>query len=67
MAWKWRYEKSSGEQVERADSPNFDSQSDAESWIGEIWPELLEEGIDSVTLLEDERVEYAGMSLHPPD
>lgn len=67
MTWTWRYETNAGESIDRDESPNFDNQSDAESWIGEIWQELLAQGIDSVTLLEDDRVEYARMSLHPAD
>ncbi|MSV72175.1 MAG: hypothetical protein F2842_08140 [Actinobacteria bacterium] len=48
-------------------SPSFPSQADAESWIGESWRELLDAGVDSVALLENERVVYTGMSLHPAD
>ena len=29
----------------------FPSQSDAESWIGEVWRDLLEDGVDQVTPL----------------
>ena len=43
----------------------FPSQSDAESWLGETWRELLAAGVDSVTLLEDVREVYGPMSLHP--
>ena len=43
----------------------FPSQSDAESWLGEMWRELLAEGVDAVTLMEDGRVVYGPMSLHP--
>ncbi len=45
----------------------FPSQSDAESWLGERWRALLESGVDQVTLLEDTRVTYGPMSLHPAD
>ena len=43
----------------------FSSQGDAESWLGENWRELLAGGVDQVTLLEEGRVEYGPMSLHP--
>jgi hypothetical protein len=43
----------------------FPSQSDAESWIGEIWPELLHAGVEQVTLMEDARKVYGPMSLRP--
>jgi hypothetical protein len=39
------------------------TQSDAESWLGEYWTELAEQGVAQVTLIEDDRVEYGPMSL----
>jgi hypothetical protein len=69
MAWTWRYETSDGTAVaslpDVAQTSGFPSQSDAESWIGETWPALLEGGVDQVTLFEDEREVYGPMSLHP--
>ena len=44
---------------------SFGSQGDAESWIGENWRALLEAGVDQVSLLDEGRVEYGPMSLHP--
>ena len=66
MSWTWRYEDAQGAEVTSADLPTegFPSQGDAESWIGETWRELLERGVDAVTLLEDGRVVYGPMSLH---
>ncbi|MFG1925668.1 hypothetical protein [Cryptosporangium sp. NPDC048952] len=55
MTWQWRYQGSSEPSV----SEEFPSQSDAESWLGEQWRELLASGIDEVTLEENGRVEYA--------
>jgi hypothetical protein len=69
MSWTWRYETSDGAPVagpDGAEPPSFSSQSDAESWIGEEWQSLLDAGVDTVTLLEDEREVYGPMSLHPP-
>ena len=43
----------------------FPAQADAESWIGEVWRDLLDHGVDAVTLLEGDRVVYGPMSLHP--
>lgn len=65
-SWRWRLEDSSGTEVAGtgASSPEFPSQSDAESWVGEAWQELLESGVDAVTLLEGEREVYGPMSLH---
>jgi hypothetical protein len=45
----------------------FPSQSEAETWLGEVWRDLLERGLDSVTLLEDGRVVYGPMSLRPTE
>jgi hypothetical protein len=44
-------------------SGGFPSQSEAESWIGESWRDLLDAGIDQVTLLEGDRVVYGPMGL----
>jgi hypothetical protein len=68
-AWTWRYERTDGTVVTDVpeDAPDgFPAQADAETWIGETWASLLEAGIDAVTLLEDDRVVYGPMSLHPP-
>ena len=63
MSWTWSYESAEGHTASPA--PTFPSQADAESWIGETWRELLEAGVDSVTLMEGDRIVYSGMSLHP--
>ena len=65
MAWTWRYETSGGSPVTNAVSQEFPTQADAETWIGEAWRELLDSGVDQVTLLEEDRVAYGPMSLHP--
>jgi hypothetical protein len=66
-AWHWRYERTDGTEVADlalAAQDGFPAQADAETWIGEVWKELLEQGVDAVTLLEDDRVVYGPMSLH---
>jgi hypothetical protein len=65
MAWTWQYEDAQGGAV---DGPQeaFPSQADAESWVGQIWRELLDKGITVVVLHEDERPEYR-MSLLPAE
>ena len=61
-SWRWRYERTDGsEVVDVAVTPGhseggnealasasgeFPSQADAESWIGETWADLLEQGVD---------------------
>jgi hypothetical protein len=49
-----------------ASSPEFPAQADAETWIGEVWPELREAGVRAVTLLEGDREVYGPMSLESP-
>lgn len=67
MPWSWRYEKSDGAVVSAPalQEAIFASQGDAESWLGENWQDLLEGGVDQVTLFDDARREYGPMSLHP--
>lgn len=68
MTWTWRYEKADGTQTTAsAGLQSFPTQSDAETWIGETWKELLDGGVDQVSLLEEERVVYGPMSLHPAE
>jgi hypothetical protein len=63
MAWAWRYEGTDSQKQSEA-SETFSSQSDAESWLGQAWRELVADGVVTAVLLEDERVEYR-MSLLP--
>jgi hypothetical protein len=65
-AWHWRLENAAGGEVEPEGFPRqeFPSQSDAESWVGEVWRDLLEAGVDQVTLFEGDREVYGPMSLH---
>ena len=69
MVWTWRYETSDGAVLEASEareaSPQFPTQADAETWVGEVWRDLLAEGIDAVSLFEDGRPVYGPMSLHP--
>jgi hypothetical protein len=67
MSWTWRYEKADGSVVTgpEAQEAVWGSQGDAESWLGENWRELLDNGVDQVTLFDDARKEYGPMSLHP--
>jgi hypothetical protein len=65
-SWRWRFESSSGAEVtpDGVESPDFPAQADAESWVGEVWRDLLEGGVDQVTLFEGDREVYGPMSLH---
>ncbi|GAA1515243.1 hypothetical protein GCM10009677_55530 [Sphaerisporangium rubeum] len=65
MTWRWRYENANGGEVTEGLLPRevFPSQADAESWLGENWKGLLNSGVEQVSLLEGDKVEYKGMSL----
>ena len=49
----WTYLDGAGEEVGR--SPAFERAEQAEEWIGESWPDLLERGIEAVILRDGER------------
>jgi hypothetical protein len=67
--FSWRYEAPDGTTVATVALPTatFPSQADAESWVGETWRELLDAGVDQVTLLRDGERVYGPMSLRPID
>ena len=67
MSWTWKLESNDGTELDKSAVPQFDSQVDAETWVGDQWQRLLADGVDSVTLMEDDEVIYDGMSLHPPE
>ena len=64
--WHWRLLDPAGAEVrpETRPAPRFTSQSDAESWVGEFWRDLVDQGVDAVTLMEGDREVYGPMSLH---
>ncbi|WIM98024.1 hypothetical protein ACTOB_001594 [Actinoplanes oblitus] len=65
MPWSWRYEDVDGKPVD-GPAETFSSQADAESWIGQEWRTLQAGGVSTVTLVEDDRVDYQ-MSLQPAE
>lgn len=64
MGWTWQLEGAEAPDVTQP-AAGFPSQADAESWAGEVWRDLLDAGVDSMTLFEDGRKVYGPMSLHP--
>lgn len=65
--WWWRLENAAGAEVDvdaELAGQRFASQADAESWVGETWSDLAAEGVDAVTLFENDRQVYGPMSLH---
>ncbi|MHB1066445.1 MAG: hypothetical protein ACYC2Z_03305 [Candidatus Nanopelagicales bacterium] len=68
MTFHWAYQAPDGTPpVDRPASQAFPTQSDAETWIGESWRELLESGIDRVVLMEDDHAVYGPMGLRPAE
>lgn len=63
MAWRWQPGPGSAGSDELARV--FPSQGDAESWLGEFYPDLLTEGVRAVSLYEENRLVYGPMSLEP--
>lgn len=68
--WHWRLLTADGSEVTlpntvSAEGPRFPSQGDAETWVGENWRDLADEGVSSVVLLEGDREVYGPMSLDP--
>ena len=46
----WTYLDQSGDEV--GTSPRFEDTQEAEDWIGGTWPDLLENGVESVVLFD---------------
>lgn len=63
--WTWQYHDAAGNPVvgDGLTTKGFPTQSDAESWLGESWRDLLDAGVESVTLQEGDAVVYGPMSL----
>jgi len=64
MVYLWRYADEAGVV---ADGPmmEFASQEAAETWLGEVYADLLDEGITAVSLFNDRQAVYGPMSLSP--
>ena len=59
MTYRWQYKGSSSDSAER-----FESQEDAEVWLGDHWRELVAAGVAEVTLLSSDSEVYS-MKLEP--
>ncbi len=63
-SWWWRLDAADGSEVSPSGGrQEFPTRSDAESYVGEEWAELAEQGAASVTLFEGSREVYGPMSL----
>ena len=63
MSWVWRLERPDGKPVTAVPSPPHGSRSDAESWLGESWRDLAEQGVAQVTLFSNGEPVYGPMPL----
>jgi hypothetical protein len=73
MSWTWQYQTADGTPLDEdalTTAPAveiFPSQSDAESWLGEVWKELLHAGVEQVVLRDGDREVYGPMPLRAAD
>lgn len=73
MSWTWQYQTAEGSELDAqalTTAPAveiFPSQSDAESWLGEVWQELLHAGVEQVVLRDGDRTVYGPMPLRAAD
>jgi hypothetical protein len=56
MAWRWILRDAAGGELR--DTEAWPSKADAEGWLSQNWQQLLEEGAESVSLVEDSREDY---------
>ncbi len=64
IPWWWQSLDSDGRVVEPKDGrQEFPTRGDAESWVGEFWADLADEGVAAVTLFEGDREVFGPMSL----
>jgi hypothetical protein len=62
IPWWWQLLDADGKVLDR-ERTEFPTRSDAESWLGEAYPDLSDEGVSAVTLFEGDREVYGPMSL----
>lgn len=54
--WRWILHDPSGRDLRSTET--FSSKEDAEAWMGAEWGSLLQEGAESVSLVEDGKTLY---------
>lgn len=65
--WHWVLTGDDGAPAGTGDALRFPTQSEAESWLGEEWPVLLDAGVTQAWLHQGDTVVYGPMSLRPQD
>ena len=66
MAWHWVSDGAGTDSAATSDvglGRTFPTQGEAESWLGEFYPDLLEAGVRAVSLYEADRLVYGPMRL----
>lgn len=65
MSWHWSTtpDLTVDEATDLGVGQEFDAQGDAESWLGEFYPDLAAAGITAVFLYEEDRLVYGPMDL----
>lgn len=60
LPWHWTADRDPGDgSLDRT----FPSQGEAETWLGEFYPQLRERGVRTVSLHEADRLVYGPMAL----
>lgn len=62
MDYRWRYQDAHGRDATGPDIV-FTDQTEAEEWLSGAWSELLDSGVEQVTLLHTEAEVYGPMGL----
>lgn len=57
--WQWQADR------DEIELPTFATRGDAETWLGEQYPDLISRGIKAVTLTENGQEVYGPMPLDP--
>ena len=79
MSWRWVPDREPGSAEARGTTPletrqdettiritrSFPTQGEAETWLGEFYPELTAAGVGAVSLYEADRLVYGPMGLEP--
>jgi hypothetical protein len=60
--YRWRYQDAQGRDTAGPDV-QFADQTEAEEWLSDSWSELLDTGVEQVTLLRSESEVYGPMGL----
>ena len=63
MSWYWVPDREPD--VPSQIARTFPTQGEAETWLGEFYPGLVQAGVRAVTLYEADRLVYGPMGLEP--